>query len=122
MKRSTDDYLALLKPIFVAIDRIQRANATLSDVVQVFKNLELAFEESDFTLSQMQKFRHRYKQFITPYNMLAYLLNPTKPLNQESLTEAEKNYALKVAKELLPSGFLLLSCLKRKENKFYVLN
>ena len=76
--------------ISVAIDRIQKTNATLSDVVQEFKNLELAFEESDLTLSQMQKFRHRYKQCITPYHMLSYLLDPTKPLNPASLTEAEK--------------------------------
>lgn len=110
MKRSAEDYLALLKPISVAIDRLQRTDATLSDVVQEFKNLESAFEESDFTLSQIQKFRHRYEQCITPYHLLAYLLDPTKlqHLLALALTEDEKNCALKAAKELLPSGFLPL--------------
>lgn len=108
LKRSAEDYLAILKPISVAIDRLQRTDATLSDVVQEFKNLESAFEETNFTLSQIQKFRHRYEQCITPYHLLAYLLDPTKPQHPSALTADEKSCALKVAKELLPSGLLPL--------------
>lgn len=108
LKRSAEDYLAILKPISVAIDRLQRTDATLSDVVQEFKILESAFEETDFTLSQIQKFKHRYEQCITPYHLLAYLLDPTKPQHLLALTDDEKSCALKAAKELLPSGFLPL--------------
>lgn len=108
LKRSAEDYLAMLKPISVAIDRLQRTDATLSDVVQEFKNLESKFEETDFTLSHLQKFRHRYEQCITPYHLLAYLLDPTKPQHSVALTDDEKSSALTAAKELLPTGFLPL--------------
>lgn len=74
MLRSAEGYLEILKVISVAINKLQRTDATFSDVVQEFKNLQLAFEEKDFTLRQII---NRCKQCITPYRLLAYILDPT---------------------------------------------
>lgn len=104
LKRSAEDYLKILKPISIAIDRLQKTDATIADGVEQFKILENYFEETNLTLHQVQKFKNRYNMCITPYHLLAFLIDPTKT---QSLTYTEKNIALQTAKELYPDSGLL---------------
>lgn len=45
LKHAAKEYLDILKPIAVAIDTLQRKNATISDAVEQWKHLQYTFEE-----------------------------------------------------------------------------
>lgn len=91
LKRSAEDFLNILKPISVALDSVQKTNASLSDTVEIWKRLELTFEEElDLSLQQMKVFKNRYTQALTPYHFIAYLLDPTKTVYKLTADEKEQ--------------------------------
>lgn len=107
LKRLAEDYLKILKPISIAIDRLQKNDASISDVVEQFKILESHFEETDFNLKQMSIFQKRYEQCVTAHHLLAFLLDPTKSQQKQTLTEKEKTLVLETVKEFYPDSDLL---------------
>lgn len=106
IKHAAQDYLNILKPISVALDTVQRKNATIADTVEQWKHLQYIFDESvELPLQKTQQFNNRYKQALTPYHFIAYMLNPQKTKYQ--LTPEEKNIALETIKELHENNGLL---------------
>jgi transcription termination factor NusB len=105
IKRLAEDFLAILKPISIALDRVKK-NAFLSDAVEVWKELESTFDKDDnISIIQIRIFKKRYNQAMTPYHYLAYLLDPRK--TKYSLTVEEKESALQAAEEIYPDSGLL---------------
>lgn len=99
LKHAAQEYLSILKPISVALDILQRKNATISDAVEQWKHLQYIFEDVvELSLQKTQEFQCRYKQALTPYHFIAYMLNPQKQKYQ--LTPEEKNLALETINEL----------------------
>ncbi|XP_055845077.1 uncharacterized protein LOC129911335 [Episyrphus balteatus] len=118
LKRSIEDLLKIYKPIAVALDSLQRTNASLSDAVEVFKQLELTFEEQDANLNQISALKKRYKMALTPAHFLSYMLDPTK--TSFALTSEEENTALEYAQsEYAGTGLLpLIIKFKSKTDPF----
>lgn len=75
LKRNAEDYLSRMKPIAVALDRMQRADCTIADAVHIWKELytELQPILSDADLRKVAK---RMAANLTPDHHLAYLLTP----------------------------------------------
>ncbi|ERL92886.1 hypothetical protein D910_10191 [Dendroctonus ponderosae] len=99
LKHGEQEYLSLLKPIAVALDILQKKNATISYAVEQWKLLQDKFEESqNLSLEKLQKFQHRYKQALTPYHFIVYMFSPEK--QNYALTPEKKNLALETISEL----------------------
>lgn len=99
LKHAAQEYLSILKPIAVALDTLQRKNATISDAVEQWKHLAFVFQdELELSLAQLKKFQCRYKQALTQYHFIAYMLNPQK--QKYKLTHEEENVALETINEL----------------------
>lgn len=76
VKRNCEDYLKILKPISVALDRTQAAACSIADSVHIWKDLEdtlkLVLSQASFT----NKFLKRKTSNLTSNHYLAYLLTP----------------------------------------------
>ena len=106
LKHTAQEYLSILKPISVALDILQRKNATISDAVEQWKHLQIIFEDVvEVPLEKIQKIQDRYKQALTPYHFIAYMLNPQK--QKYELTPEEKNLALETINDLYGNTGLL---------------
>lgn len=106
LKRSAEDFLKIIKPISVTLDKLQRTDAFLADAVEAWKELEAVFDDTiTLNIKQMAAFQKRYAQALTPYHFLAYLLDPRK--TKFPLKYNEKDAALKVAAESYPHSGLL---------------
>lgn len=90
----------------MGLDKLQKKNAFLSDAVEVWKELDRIFlEELELPLTQIQIFQNRYKQALTPYHFVAYILDITK--TKFKLTSAEKDSALNIIQEMYENSGLL---------------
>lgn len=105
IKRSAEDLLKIYKPIAIALDTLQKSNASLSDAVEVFKQLEATFEQEDANIIQLSLLKRRYKMAITPAHFLTFLLDPTKTKFQ--LTAEEETEAFNYAQNEYPGSGLL---------------
>lgn len=113
IKHAAQEYLRILKPISVALDILQRKNATITDAVEQWKHLQYIFEESvdvELPLQKAAEFHKRYTQALTPYHFIAYMLSPQKTKYQ--LTTAEKNLALETINEFHENAGLLTLVIK----------
>ena len=111
LKHAAQEYLNILKPISVALDTLQRKNATISDAVEQWKHLQYIFEDIvELSLQKSQQFQCRYKQALTPYHFIAYMFNPHK--QQYELTPEENNLALETINELHGNTGLLPLAIK----------
>lgn len=122
IKRMAEDFLKLLKPISVTLDRMQQRRACLSYAVEEWKKLEAVFTSFESTERIIkQKFVKRYEQATTPIHFLAYLLDPTTNKNEFPLSPQEKNSALEiVSKYYSGTGLLpLVIKLEAKSDPFH---
>ena len=74
LKRQAVDYLSKMKPLAVALDRLQADNCHLADAVVIWKELADTFE--DMPVEDFMKFESRMSIALTPAHFLAYLLDP----------------------------------------------
>ena len=76
LKRQATEYLSKMKPIAVALDRLQADKCHLSDAVVIWKELAESFDDIEMSLSDSKKLVSRMKIALTPAHFLAYLLDP----------------------------------------------
>ena len=76
LKRNAEDYLQGMKPIIVALNRVQSDSCKISDVVHVWKKLQDDLKESNQPTTVMKKLLSRTKQALTPAHFLANILDP----------------------------------------------
>ena len=73
LKQRAADYLSKMKPISIALDKLQSDKCTISDAVVIWKDLQDAFE--DMPLSVTKDFEYRLSCALTPAHYLAHLLD-----------------------------------------------
>ena len=76
IKRNAEELLVRLKPISVALDRIQRDNAIISDTVDIWKKLREDLINTGQPTNVLAKVRNRAAQAITPAHYCANLIDP----------------------------------------------
>lgn len=93
IKRSAEELLQRLKPIAVALDKVQRDNCTIADAVNIWKQLEtdLPLETRD----TKQKFKKRIQQALSAHHFLANVMHPS--FRGQSLTDKEAESAVELA-------------------------
>ncbi|KAL4092430.1 hypothetical protein QTP88_026931 [Uroleucon formosanum] len=91
MKRNAEDYFRKLKMISISLDKIQKDSCTLSDAIDVWKDL-LEFFEKNCNLNEVKKLKDRYDMAVTPPHFLANMLDPKH--NGSRLSEEESDSAL----------------------------
>lgn len=109
IKRNAEDMLLMLKPISVALDKMQKDNCSLSNVVNIWKNLKETLKDSNNNCCKIF-FTKRYEQALTPAHFLAYLLDPNSEV--QCLTLNEKDQAVNFVKEKYGETSLLSILLK----------
>ncbi|XP_029655938.1 uncharacterized protein LOC115229781 [Octopus sinensis] len=87
LKRRVEEYLMLIKPIAVALDKIQNDSTTISHAVEIWKELEQTYIDNGCT-NILGKVRIRAKQALTPFHLLANLIDPTCSGKSSSNVEA----------------------------------
>lgn len=91
IKRAAQDIIKLLKPIAVALDKMQSNSCKISDAVIIWKQLELDLEEnSHWTSAQKKQFLDRYTFAITSAHCAAFLMSPRARTSNFRLTQSEK--------------------------------
>lgn len=76
VKRNCEDYLNILKPISISLDRMQAANCSLADSVSIWKELADLLKPILSTSDYKSKLIKRMNSNLTPNHYLAYLLTP----------------------------------------------
>ena len=87
IKRSAEEFLVRLKPISIALDRIQRDNAIISDTVEIWKMLQTDFMNTRQPKNVLTKAQNRATQAITPAHYCANLIDPRYRGNLMSTAE-----------------------------------
>lgn len=100
LKRSAEELLGRLRPIAIALDRMQRDTTMLAESVDVWKELRDQLGLLD-NREVTRKFERRYEQAMTPAHLLANLLHPTH--RGARLTDDERDAALDYASRRWPS-------------------
>ena len=100
---NAEDYLQRLKPISVALDKVQRDNCFIAQAVDAWKQLETDLEEVNQPLTVMKKVQERCSQALTPAHYLAHILDPTIAGNDLSGSEVASvmDYAANTCPDLL---------------------
>ena len=105
LKRSAEDLLKIMKPIAIHLDMLQSDTTKIADVVRIW--IDLINDVTDLINNdQMQIFKKRYAQIITPYHLLAYKLTP-KYLGR-GLSDDEDNIIIEFVEEHYPHMIPLL--------------
>lgn len=112
LKRNAEDYLRQLKPIAVALDKVQTANCSIGETVFFLKGLKKQMQDMKLNKDILKKLDDRYKMAITPAHMLSYLLDPKVKETEFELSPDEKKEALEYAKTRFPNNSLLPLILK----------
>ena len=76
LKHQAMEHLSKMKPIAVALDRLQRDKCHLSDAVVIWKELQGKFDDMSVSLSDLMRFEARMSTTLTPAHYLAYRLDP----------------------------------------------
>ena len=74
LKHKAMEYLSRMKPIAIALDKLQRDKCHLSDAVVIWKELQETFE--NMPLPDYMNFETRISAALTPAHLLAYILDP----------------------------------------------
>jgi len=91
LKRNAEDYFRKLKIISISLDKIQKDSCTLSDAIDVWKDL-LDFFEKNCNSNEVEKLKDRYDMAVTPPHFLANMLDPKH--NGSRLSEEESDSTL----------------------------
>jgi hypothetical protein len=75
IKRNCEDYLLRLQPLTVALDRLQAANCTLAESVEIWLDLKDALTEH-LGRVDMAKVHKRMESNLTAHHYLANILHP----------------------------------------------
>lgn len=94
VKRSADELLQCLKPIAVALDKVQRDSCTIADAVNIWKTLESDLALTSRDTDKKQKFKKRIQQALSPYHYLANITHPR--YRGKSLTTDEFDIGMNV--------------------------
>jgi hypothetical protein len=107
IKQAAEEYLKILKPVAVALDKLQKNLTFISDAVEIWKELEDKLTEAEVNLSKMQLFEKRYERAMTPAHFLAFIIDPRE--KKYNLTSEETSSALEFANAMYGgTGFLPL--------------
>ena len=102
LKRQAEEYLSKMKPLAVALDRLQANEYHLADAVVIWKDLAEKFEKSDdLPLADTLRLRARMSIALTPAHFLAYLLDP-RYKDGTLLTTEEQESAMEFLSEYNP--------------------
>lgn len=101
LKRNCQDYLSRLKPIAVALDKLQRTSTTIADSVEIWKDLDEILK-TILPQSDKKKVNARIKTNVTPAHLLANILHPK--YRGISLTDDEVETALEYCSERYPDS------------------
>ena len=71
-----EEFLVRLKPISIALDRIQRDNPIISDTVEVWKMLQADLKNTGQPINVLTKVHNKATQAITPAHNCANLIDP----------------------------------------------
>ena len=93
IKRSAEELLQRLKPIAVALDKIQRDSCTIADTVDIWKTLEK--DLALVTRDTKQKFKKRIQQALSSHRFLANLMHPR--CRGQTSTDEEHEVAMELA-------------------------
>lgn len=110
LKRNVEDMIAILKPISVTLDKVQRNECPIAHAVYLWKQLKKEFWDATQDETIRQKFINRYNMALTPTHFLAYIIDPKQIINTEphlQLTENEKKIGLDFACSKYASAYLL---------------
>ncbi|XP_063222783.1 uncharacterized protein LOC134531131 [Bacillus rossius redtenbacheri] len=95
IKRNAEDMLRCLKPVAIALDKVQKDSSTISTAVDVWKSLKQSLEDENLNADSMEKFSSRYHQVLDGAHFLAYLVDPR--FCGQHLTADERSEALSFA-------------------------
>jgi hypothetical protein len=105
LKERATDYLSKMKPISVALDKLQSDTCSICDAVIIWKDLEEAFEDMPLSVSSI--FAARMTTALTPAHYLAHILDP-RYHGKCRLTKSEDSVAMKFLTEHKPSALPLV--------------
>lgn len=92
IKRNCEDYLQRLIPISIALDKMQVADCTIADAVEVWKDLEAALSDVLSNPREKTALKKRIAANLKPCHYLANLLSPN--YHGRRLTSEEVDAAL----------------------------
>ena len=115
LKHQAMEYQAKMKPIAIALDKLQRNNCHLSDAVVIWKELQETFE--GLPVIDLMKLDSRLSTALTPAHLLAYLLDP-RYYGSPHLTNEEISTAMKYLSEHQPSALLAVIKYRAKSSPF----
>lgn len=107
LKRNAEHYLQQLKPISVALDRVQKQNCSIGEAVLIYKELRRSLTDLSMGRDTVKKFEKRYKMALTPAHFLAYFLDPSQKKDGLELSSDEKRDALQYARDRFPNNSLV---------------
>lgn len=116
IKRNAEDYLKRLKPISVALDKVQRDTCFIGGAVEAWKQLGTDWDESEQPLSAMKKLEERRSQALTPAHFLADILDPQSA--GKSLSPKEVDAAMDFVASNYPSLLPILVNYQAKAKPF----
>ncbi len=102
IKINVEELLLRLKPISIALDRMQKDSCSIAEAVNIWKKLETDLKENKVLINckksiANKSFKTRYYQALTPVHFLAYLLSPK--YQPENLCTDEKIKRLNSSKK-----------------------
>lgn len=115
LKRNVEDYLQLLKPIAVALDKVQSNTCVISEAVEAWLSLYSTLKEHA-SRSVLEKVEKRMRQALTPNHFLAHILDPRYFGEKQSNTQI--NTAMSNLAEVHPSCAPSVVNLRAKANPF----
>jgi len=97
LKRNCEDLLARMKPIAVALDKLQKNNSTIADTTEEWKKLEEELDSKNLPNQFKSAFAKRKDQALTSAHFLANIIHPV--YLGRKLTDNEKLEAMQFAAE-----------------------
>ena len=103
LKRKVEDYHDKIKPIAVALDKMQRDETLISEAVEIWNELEKSLNLITLKEKDKKSLNQRKEMAITPGHLLANLLDPR--YCGKNLTIRENSSAMAFFNELDPNFF-----------------
>ena len=114
IKRSAEDLLARMKPISVALDKVQADKSTIADAVNVWKDLEVSLEQSGQNV--MKQFKARKAEALTAAHYLANILHPG--YGGQKLTDEEVDSGLEFCGDFFENNMAMLLAYRARADPF----
>ena len=99
LKRNAEDYLEIMVPIAVALDKLQQSRCTLSQAVDIWSELETKLTPL-LSTADRKKFIARKSSSLTDAHYLAYILDPK--VNGNTLYAEHVDSAMLYCREYYP--------------------